>query len=98
MSEAARVMNGCEYPELINHTRIPGVVRFRIDRETPCRTTIYDPAIYILAQGERWFMQAGEKSPYIESNCIDIYALLASCDIPYNNGPNTVFYAGVFLF
>jgi len=36
--------------------------------------------------------------PSIESHCIDIYALLASCDIPYNNGPNTVFYAGLFLF
>ena len=66
VSEVAHLMNGFEYPELINHTSIPGVVRFRIDRETPCRTTIYDPGIYILAQGKRWFMQAGEKSPYIE--------------------------------
>jgi len=36
--------------------------------------------------------------PSIESHCIDIFALLACCDIPYNNGPNTVFYAGLFLF
>jgi len=66
MIEIAHLMNGFEYQELINYTSIPGVVRFRIDRETPCRTTIYDPGIYILAQGKRWFMQAGEKSPYIE--------------------------------
>lgn len=36
--------------------------------------------------------------PSIESHCIDIFALLACCNIPYNNGPNTVFYAGLFLF
>jgi predicted metal-binding protein len=34
----------------------------------------------------------------LESYCIDVAALLAACDIPYNNGPNTVSLVGVFLF
>ncbi len=34
----------------------------------------------------------------VEAHCIDVNALLACCDIPYNNGPNTVSYVGLFLF
>jgi predicted metal-binding protein len=34
----------------------------------------------------------------VEAYCIDVNALLACCDIPYNNGPNTVSYVGLFLF
>jgi predicted metal-binding protein len=34
----------------------------------------------------------------LEAYCIDVNALLACCDIAYNNGPNTVSYVGLFLF
>jgi predicted metal-binding protein len=34
----------------------------------------------------------------VEAYCIDVNAMLACCDIPYNNGPNTVSYVGLFLF
>ena len=33
----------------------------------------------------------------LEAYCIDVDALLACCDIAYNNGPNTVSYVGLFL-
>ena len=32
----------------------------------------------------------------VESYCIDVNALLTSCGIPYNNGPNTVSFVGLF--
>jgi predicted metal-binding protein len=34
----------------------------------------------------------------VESYCIDVNALLGSCGLAYNNGPNTVSYVGLFLF
>ena len=34
----------------------------------------------------------------VEAYCIDVNALLTCCDIPYNNGPNTVSYVGLILF
>ena len=34
----------------------------------------------------------------VESFCIDVNALVTSCDIPYINGPNTVSFVGLFLF
>ena len=34
----------------------------------------------------------------LEAHCIDVNALLTSCGIAYNNGPNTVSYVGLFLF
>jgi len=34
----------------------------------------------------------------LEAYCIDVAALMAGCDIPYNNGPNTVSLVGLFLF
>ena len=34
----------------------------------------------------------------VEAYCIDVNALLSSCGIAYNNGPNTVSYVGLFLF
>jgi len=34
----------------------------------------------------------------IEAHCIDVNALVTSCNIPYINGPNTVSYVGLFLF
>jgi len=68
MSEVAHLMNGFEYQELINYTSIPGVVRFRIDRETPCRTTVYDPGIYILAQGKKVVYAGGREITYNVDN------------------------------
>ena len=47
----------------------------------------------------------GKPCPYpdkavasLEAYCIDVNALLTQCGIPYNNGPNTVSYVGMFLF
>ena len=34
----------------------------------------------------------------LESYCIDVTALVTGCGIPYNNGPNTVSFVGLFLF
>jgi len=34
----------------------------------------------------------------VESYGIDVNALVSGCGIPYNNGPNTVSYVGLFLF
>jgi predicted metal-binding protein len=34
----------------------------------------------------------------VESYGIDVNALVTCCGIPYNNGPNTVSYVGLFLF
>jgi predicted metal-binding protein len=34
----------------------------------------------------------------VEAHCIDVNALLTSCEIPYINGVNTVSYVGLFLF
>jgi hypothetical protein len=34
----------------------------------------------------------------VESHGIDVTALVTSCGIPYNRGPNTVSYVGLFLF
>ena len=34
----------------------------------------------------------------VEAYCIDVNALVTSCDIPYINGPNTVSFVGLFLF
>ena len=34
----------------------------------------------------------------VEAYCIDVNGLLNSYGIPYNNGPNTVSYVGLFLF
>lgn len=34
----------------------------------------------------------------IEAYCIDVNALLKSCNLSYNNGPNTVSFVGMFLF
>lgn len=33
----------------------------------------------------------------LEAYCIDVNALLGQCDIPYNNGPNTVSFVSLFL-
>ena len=33
----------------------------------------------------------------LEACCIDVNALLTKCDIPYNNGPNTVSFVSLFL-
>lgn len=47
----------------------------------------------------------GEKCRYpdkaaasVEAYCIDVHALVTGCDLPYINGPNTVSFAGLFLF
>jgi len=53
MSEIAHLMNGFEYPELINHTSIPGVVRFRIDRETPTGRRFMIPESTFWHRGKR---------------------------------------------
>jgi predicted metal-binding protein len=34
----------------------------------------------------------------VEAYCIDVNALLTSCGLAYNNGPDTVSYVGLFLF
>ena len=34
----------------------------------------------------------------VEAYCIDANALLTRCQIPYNNGPDTVSFVGLFLF
>lgn len=34
----------------------------------------------------------------VEAYCIDVNALLTSCGLLYNNGPNTVSFVGLFLF
>jgi predicted metal-binding protein len=34
----------------------------------------------------------------IEAYCIDVNAMVSSCGIAYNNGPNTVSFVGLFLF
>jgi predicted metal-binding protein len=34
----------------------------------------------------------------VEAYCIDVNALVSSCGIAYNNGPNTVSFVGLFLF
>ena len=34
----------------------------------------------------------------VEAHCIDVNALVTSCNISYINGPNTVSYVGLFLF
>ena len=33
----------------------------------------------------------------LEAYCIDVNALLTSCNLSYNNGPNTVSFVGIFL-
>ena len=33
----------------------------------------------------------------VEAYCIDVNALLTSCNLLYNNGPNTVSFVGIFL-
>ena len=33
----------------------------------------------------------------VESYCVDVNALLTSCNLLYNNGPNTVSFVGLFL-
>ncbi len=34
----------------------------------------------------------------VEAYCIDVNALVTNCQIPYNNGPDTVSFVGLFLF